>query len=68
MEIFAQEFEPAGYFCDWTCVDLIMRQQKLGPISVNELFQKMKLSKNGLIISCSSNLLISTETKIKIMN
>ena len=25
MEIFAQEFEPASYFCDWTCVHLIMR-------------------------------------------
>ena len=22
MEIFAQEFEPASYFCYWTCVDL----------------------------------------------
>ena len=22
MEIFAQEFEPASYFCDWTWVDL----------------------------------------------
>ena len=28
MEIFAQEFEPASYFCDWTCVHLIMRWQK----------------------------------------
>jgi hypothetical protein len=49
MEIFAQEFEPASYFCDWTCVHLIMRQQKLGPILENELLQKMKLSKNGLL-------------------
>ena len=24
MEIFAQEFEPASYFCDWTYVYLIM--------------------------------------------
>ena len=22
MEIFAQEFEPANYFCDWTCIHL----------------------------------------------
>ena len=28
MEIFAQEFEPASYFCDWTCVYLIMSRQK----------------------------------------
>ena len=28
MEIFAQEFEPACYFCDWTCFHLSMRQQK----------------------------------------
>ena len=28
MEIFAQEFEPASYFCDWTCFHLGMRRQK----------------------------------------
>ena len=28
MDIFAQEFEPASYFCDWTCVHLGMRRQK----------------------------------------
>ena len=28
MEIFAQEFEPASYFCDLTCVHLGMRRQK----------------------------------------
>ena len=28
MEIFAQEFEQASYFCDWTCVHLITSQQK----------------------------------------
>ena len=28
MEIFAQDFEPASYFCDWTCVHLIMSWQK----------------------------------------
>ena len=27
MEIFAQEFELASYFCDWTCVQLIMSLQ-----------------------------------------
>ena len=58
MEIFAQEF-------DWTCVHLITRRQKQSPISEYELIQKMKLSKNGFIISCSPNLIISTETKIK---
>ena len=28
MEIFAQEFETASYFCDWTYVHLIMSRQK----------------------------------------
>ena len=28
MEIFAQDFEPASYFCDWTCVHLITSRQK----------------------------------------
>ena len=37
MEIFAQEFDPASYFCDWTCVHLIMSGQKQGPISENKL-------------------------------
>ena len=67
MEIFTQEFEPASYFCDLTCVHLITRQQKWGPISENEVIRKMKLSKNGLIISCSPDLIILTETKIKII-
>ena len=49
MEIFAQDFEPASYFCGWTCVHLIMRQKKQGPILENELLQKMKLSKNCLL-------------------
>ena len=46
MEIFAQEFEPASYFCD--CVYLGMRRQKQGPILENKLLQKMKLSKIGI--------------------
>ena len=33
----------------------------------NELLQKIKLSKNGFIISCSPNLIIFTETKIKMI-
>jgi hypothetical protein len=49
MEIFAQGFEPPSYFCDWNCVNLIMRCQKQGKILENELLQKMKLSKNGLL-------------------
>ena len=28
MEIFAQKFEPACYFCDWTSIHLGMRRQK----------------------------------------
>ena len=28
IEIFAEEFEPTSYFCEWTCVHLIMRRQK----------------------------------------
>jgi hypothetical protein len=67
MEIFAQEFEPASYFWDLTCVHLIVSIQKLGPISGNELLQKIKLSKNIFIVSCSPNLMILTETKIKII-
>ena len=67
MEIFDQEFEPADYFCDWTCIHLGMRRQKKGPILENELIQKMKLSKNGFIISCSPNLTILIKTKIKII-
>ena len=55
MEIFAQEFERVSYFCDWTCIHLITSRQKQGPISENKLFQKMKLSQNGFIISCSTN-------------
>ena len=27
LEIFAQEFEPASYFCNWTCVHLTTSQQ-----------------------------------------
>ena len=46
MEIFAQEFEPASYFCDRTYFHMIMRRQKQGPILENEILQKMKLSKN----------------------
>ena len=49
MEIFAQEFEPGSYFCDWTCIHLIMRGQKQDPILENELLQKMKLSKNSVL-------------------
>jgi hypothetical protein len=41
MEIFAQELEPASYFCDLTCVHLIMSRQKYDPISENKLLQKM---------------------------
>ena len=48
MEIFAQEFEPASYFCDWTCVHLGMRQQEYGPILENKLLQEMNLSKIGI--------------------
>ena len=45
MEIFAQEFKPASYFCDWTCVHLITSRQKQGPISEN----KLPTSKNEVI-------------------
>ena len=65
MEIFAQEFKPASYFCDWTCVHLIMSQQKWGSISENELLQKINLSKNYTLVSY--NLIILTKTKIKIL-
>ena len=67
MEFFAQEFEPASYFCDWTCVHLILSQKKQGPISENELLQKIKFSKNGFIRRCSTYLITNTETKIKMI-
>ena len=50
-----------------TWVHLIMSRQKLGPISENKLLQKMKLSQNGFIISCSTNLITKTETKIEMI-
>ena len=40
IDIFAQEFEPASYFCDWTCVHLITSRQKQGPISENKPLKK----------------------------
>ena len=49
MEIFAQEFEPASYFCDWTCIHLIVSRHKWDPISENELLQKIKLRKMILL-------------------
>ena len=44
-----------------------MGQEKKGTISENKVLQKIKLSKNGFIISCSTNLITETETKIKMM-
>ena len=44
MEIFAQEFEPASYFCDWTCVHLGMRQQKSPKFDFQSQFSMSKIS------------------------
>ena len=44
MEIFAQEFETASYFCDWTCVHLGMRQQKSPSFDFQSQFSMSKIS------------------------
>ena len=44
MEILAQEFEPASYFCDWTCVHLGMRGQKSHFFYFHSQFSMSKIS------------------------
>ena len=44
MEIFAQEIEPASYFCDWTCVHLGMRRQKAPKFDFQSQFSMSKIS------------------------
>ena len=44
MEIFAQEFEQASYFCDWTCVHLAMRRQKSPKFDLQSQFSMSKIS------------------------
>ena len=44
MEIFAQEFEPASYVCDWTCVHLGTRQQKSPKFDFQSQFFMSKIS------------------------
>ena len=44
MEIFAQEFDPASYFCDWTCVQLSMRKQKSPKFDFQSQFSMSKIS------------------------
>ena len=44
MEIFAQEFEPASYFCDWTCVHLGMKRQKSPKFDFQSQFSMSKIS------------------------
>ena len=44
MEIFAQEFEPASYFCDWTCFHLGMRRQKSPKFDFQIQFPMSKIS------------------------
>ena len=44
MEIFAQEFKPASYFCDWTCVHLIMSWQKSPKFDFQSQFSMSKIS------------------------
>ena len=41
---FAQEFEPASYFCDWTCVHLGMRRQKSPKFDFQSQFSMSKIS------------------------
>ena len=56
-------FEPASYFCD----SLDHESTKIGPNFQTQTTLEIKLSRNGFIISCSPNLIILTETKIKII-
>ena len=44
MEILAQEFETASYFCDWTCVHLSMRRQKSPKLDFQSQFYMSKIS------------------------
>ena len=44
MEIFAQEFEPASYFCDCTCVHLGMTRQKSPKFDFQSQFSMSKIS------------------------
>ena len=44
MEIFAQESEPASYFCDWICVHLGMRRQKSPKFDFQSQFSMSKIS------------------------
>ena len=43
MVIFAQEFEPASYFWDWTCVHLGMRQQNSAEFDFQSQFSMSKI-------------------------
>ena len=51
MEIFVQEFKPASYFCDWTCVHLGMRRQKSPKFDFQSQFSISKISFNILIFA-----------------
>ena len=44
MKIFAQEFEPASYFCDLTCVHLGLRRQKSLKFDFQSQFSMSKIS------------------------
>ena len=44
MEIFAQEFEPASHFCDWTYVHLGKRRQKSPKFDFQSQFSMSKIS------------------------
>ena len=52
MEIYAQEFEPASYFCDWTCVHFGMRRQKSPKFDFKSRFSMSKISFMILIFVC----------------
>ena len=44
MYIFAQKIEPAKYFFNWTCVHLIMSQQKSPKVDFQSQFSMSKIS------------------------
>ena len=43
-DFFSQKFEPASYFCDWTCVHLGMRRQKSPKFYFQSQFSMSKIS------------------------
>ena len=65
MVIFAQEFEPASYFYDWTCVHLAMRQQKSPKFHFQSQFSMSKISFMILIFVSVRIIILGEQLMIK---